>query len=289
MPRLVSLCVVLILTVAARAQTLDFEKQPANPAAAKIVLIAGPASAKAGEHEYVAGCYVLSKLLEQTPGVAPVIVKDGWPTKKETLDGARTLVFFRDGGDSHCLLKDDRMAQMQKLVDAGVGVVFFHQCIDFPKDPGQRAIQWMGGVWEKGFGQRAHWVAEFDTFPSHSVTRGVTPFKIDDGWLYKDRFLPGLKGVTPLLRTASPKAAAGTREKDEAIVSWLYDRPDGGRSFTFTGCHLHSSWGIENYRRLLTNGILWTAKIEVPTGGAPVALDEAELKKYLDERTAKKK
>ena len=271
------------------AAPIEFEKQPATPGDAKIVLIAGPASAKAGEHEYVAGCYVLSKLLEQSKGVTPVIVKDGWPTNPETLVDARTVVFFRDGGEAHSLLKGDRLAQMQKLVDKGVGVVLLHQCIDFPKDAGQRTIHWMGGVWEKGFSQRAHWIADFEQFPEHAVTRGVGPFKIDDGWLSKNRFLPEKKGVTPLLRTASPKAAPGTRERDEAIVSWLYERPDGGRSFTFTGCHLHSSWNIEAYRRLLVNGILWTAKVDVPTTGAPVALDASELKNNLDERAPKKR
>ena len=34
----------------------------------------------------------MSKLLAQTPGVAPVLVKDGWPTKKETLDGSSFLI-----------------------------------------------------------------------------------------------------------------------------------------------------------------------------------------------------
>ena len=45
---------------------------------------------------------------------------------------------------------------------------------------------------------------------------------------------------------------------------------DGGRSFGFTGGHFHHNWANENFRRLVTNGILWTAKIEVPTGGAKV-------------------
>ena len=57
-----------------------------------------------------------------------------------------------------------------------------------------------GAAWEKGPGARAHWVAEFRSFPDHPIFRGVTPFKIDDGWLYQTRFAPGMKGVTQIAR-----------------------------------------------------------------------------------------
>jgi hypothetical protein len=56
----------------------------------------------------------------------------------------------------------------------------------------------------------------------------------------------------------------------------------------FTGCHLHESWGLESMRRFATNGILWSAGLEVPAGGAPVALESDELKKNLDPLPAKK-
>ena len=51
-------------------------------------------------------------------------------------------------------------------------------------------------------------------------------------------------------------------------IGWAYERPDGGRSFAFTGCDLHRNWQVESQRRLVVNGILWTAKLEVPEAGA---------------------
>jgi type 1 glutamine amidotransferase len=263
---------------------LSLEQQPPDARQAKIVLVAGSNYYKPGEHEYVAGCAVLRDLLRQTPGVFPVLALD-WPKKPETFAGARAVVFFFDGGDKHGFLKDDHLAQVRKLADAGVGLVHLHQVIDYPKDLGARGRGWMGAAWEKGFSQRAHWVAEFNTFPDHPIFRGVTPFKINDGWLYKLRFGPGMKGVTPLLRTVAPQAKTSPTAS-EAIVSWAYERPGRGRSFTFTGGHLHRSLAEAGYRRFLVNGILWTAAVEIPAAGAPVALKTAELNKYLAGKSA---
>ena len=257
---------------------IALEEQPKDATQAKVVLIAGSNYFKAGEHEYIAGCAVLFDLLKQTPGVFPVLAVD-WPKKAETFAGAKAVVFLFDGGDKHALLKEKRLDQIQKLVDAGVGLVHLHQVIDYPKDLGERVRGWAGAAWEKGYSQRAHWVSEFKTFPDHPIFRGVSAFKIDDGWLYKLRFAPELKGVTPLLKTASPKAPA--TPENETIVGWAFDRIGGGRSFTFTGCHLHSSFAEEGYRRFLVNGILWSAGVEVPKTGAPVVLAAEDLKKYL--------
>jgi hypothetical protein len=217
------------------------------------------------------------------------MVRDGWPKNEKVLDGAKAVVFFLDGGDEHSFLKGEHMARVQKLAEGGTGVVHLHTVIDYPKDFGERARGIMGAAWEKGHSQRAHWVADFKEFPDHPVCRGVKPFKIDDGWLYKLRFVPELKGVTPLLRTAPPKSPEGAEKANDAIISWAYERPTGGRSFAFTGSHLHSSWGIEPYRRLIVNGILWSAKIDVPKDGAPVELEAADLKKYLDRKPEKGK
>ena len=262
------------------------EKLPTDPKSAKIVLIAGSNAFKAGEHEYVGGCAVLFDLLSQNPGVSPVLALD-WPQKEETLAGARAVVFFFDGGDKHAVLKGDRAARIQKLTDSGTGLVQFHQAADYPKDFGDRARGWGGAAWEKGLSERAHWVTSFDTFPDHPITRGVKPFKIDDGWLWKLRFASDEKRVTPLLRTWSPKATtkpAGLQD----VIGWAYDRPEGGRAFSFTGGHLHTSLAQEGYRRFLVNGILWSAGIDVPKDGAKVQLDDKLLPTYLKPSPPKK-
>ncbi len=262
------------------------EELPTDAKANTIVLIAGSNFYKVGEHDYIAGCAVLMDLLKQTPNVAPVLAVD-WPKKPETLANAKAVVFLFDGAEKHHVLKANRVPAIQKLIDAKAGFVQLHQTADYPKDLGDKARAWAGGAWEKGIGARAHWVTEFDKFPDHPVCRGVKPFKIDDGWLFKNKFVPEMKGVTPLLRTWNPKAtdkpAAG-----QDVVAWAYERPEGGRSFTFTGAHLHASFAEEGYRRFLVNGILWSAGLEVPATGAKVDLDVNELPKDLKSPPAKK-
>ena len=210
----------------------------------------------------------LADLLRQTPGVSPVLAVD-WPEKPATLAGARAVVMFFDGGDKHPLLDSARLAQVQKLADAGAGLVALHQVVDIPVDRGDRMRGLFGAAWEKGFSQRAHWVADFKTFPDHPICRGVTPFKIDDGWLFKLRFVPELKGVTPLLRTVSSKTPVALQSGSEDVVSWAYERPGraGGRSFVFTGGHLHNSLADEGYRKFLSTASSGRRVCRFPRGG----------------------
>ncbi len=259
--------------------------QAGETKAKKILLLAGSSTFKPGEHEYYAGCFVLQKLLKQTENVDAEIAID-WPAKGFT--GFNSVVFFFDGGEKHQILKGDRIVELQKAIDQGVGLTIFHQGIDVPKDFGERMRAWAGGAFENKFSQRAHWVAEFSKHPSHPIFRGVGTFEIDDGWLYKLRFVPDLKGVTPLLRTTSPKAKTPSEGSDD-VVAFAYERPKSGRTFTFTGGHLHSSLAKESYRRFLTNGILWASGVDVPTTGAPVTLADADLKQNLKNPPAKKK
>lgn len=280
-----SLALMLALFAATQDRSdVPLEGEPADPGAARIVILAGSFSKGGGEHEYFAGSVILSNLLKQTPGVAPVLASDGWPKNEKILENARAIVFYMDGGGKQPVLAPGRLELIERLAAKGVGLVHLHQIIDYPKAYTDRLLPLIGGVWVPGAGARGHWDGDFAGFAEHPITRGVVPFKENDGFIYKLKFTDGLRGITPLLRTSPPK----TILKDtEDIVAWAYQR-ENGRSFVFTGCHLQSSWGLEGMRRFVTNGILWSAGLDVPAGGAPVALDPADLKKYLDPVPPKK-
>ena len=64
------------------------------------------------------------------------------------------------------------------------------------------------------------------------------------------------------------QAAKGRAE----TMMWVFERPDGGRAFGFTGGHRHQNWGNENFRKVVLNALVWIAKGEVPEDG--VVLDD---------------
>jgi type 1 glutamine amidotransferase len=199
-----------------------------------------------------------------------------------------------DGGSGHPIIQKDHREVVQKLIDAGVGFVNIHYAVEYPKRESEAALSWLGGYYETGFSTNPHWVADFTSMPDHPITRGVRPFNIRDEWYFNIRFAPELKGVTPILKAKPPDSVRNNAEAKkfpgrEEIVAWTFDRANGGRSFGFTGGHTHKNWGDENFRRLVVNAILWTAKVDIPKDGAPVALDPSELNRNLDRKGGKKK
>jgi hypothetical protein len=176
---------------------------------------------------------------------------------------------------------------MKRLMNAGTGFVMLHQSVDIPDDHADEMKSWLGAAFQKDIGCRGHWDMEFKDFPQHPITRGVSTFSAPfDGWLFNLHFADG---VTPLLSAPVPDTARTTADaKSHAgrpeVVAWAYERPNGGRSFAFTGCDLHRNWSFENQRRFVTNGILWTAKVEVPNAGAPVSFNPAALAANLDSK-----
>lgn len=255
----------------------------------KIVLVAGE-TAKVdvvGHHDYLAGCKCLETLLAQTPGVRTEFVRDGWPADEKVFDGAAAVVFYTDGGGKQAFLQTpERVARMQRLADAGVGLVFIHQAVDFPAKSADQAKSWLGGIYLTGKSGRGHWPSSHVEFPEHPITRGVTPWKINDGWLNELQFVDGQSGIAPLVW--SGKTYQGSRSgRDADIVGWAYQRPAGGRSFSFTGLDAHAAWSLPGMRQLVVNGILWSANVDIPTTGAPCAIEEKLLAEYLTPREPK--
>lgn len=293
--RFVFLAVVAVLAASAPVMAAD---------KAKVVLIPGHASHGPGAHEFHAGLKLLNTCLAEVPGVEPVYLEpdqmvkgEGWPKDESVLDGASTLVFFMDGGGGHPMIQGDRLEKMQKLMDKGVGLVCIHYAVEVPKGkPGEKFLDWLGGYYETGYSTNPHWDAEIKSLPEHPITRGVEPFTIRDEWYFNIRFRPEMKDITPIVVakpndetrkgvSSSPrgpyKHIVEARGRDE-VLGWAVERADGGRGFGFTGAHFHSNWGDPNFRKLVLNAIVWTAKQEVPSSGIECSVTEEELKKNLD-------
>jgi type 1 glutamine amidotransferase len=276
--------------------TVPLEVAPPADFKGKVVLlIAGKKSHGPGEHEFFAGTAILMNLLKQTPGVWPVMAREGWPKNEKLFDIADTIVFYMDGRQGHPVVQGDRLDRMQKLMEKGVGWVNIHFAVDYMPKDGKKVLNWMGGFYDPDISINPHWDAEIRGLPKHPITRGVTPFTLRDEWYYNMHWVDDVKdvkdakGVTPILQALPPDNTRKTADSAKYLgrvetMAWAYDRKDGGRGFGFTGAHFHRNWADENFRRVVVNAILWTAKVEIPEGGAKVEFDPADLNKNLDKK-----
>lgn len=248
----------------------------------EVIFLAGKKSHGYGAHEHRAGSMLLARCLNES-GLdvhASVVDNGAWPESVEVPDA---IVMYCDGYKGH--MAKAHQDEIQTWVDAGVGVSCLHFGVEVePSELGQQFLDWIGGYFEIGWSVNPHWDATFDEFPEHAITRGVQPFTIRDEWYYHMRFQPEMEGVTPILSALPPLSTLTSRAKDKkrgsnpAVmaevsagkkqhVAWAYERPDGGRGFGFTGGHFHQNWQQDDFRTLVLNAVLWTAKGEVPEGG----------------------
>ena len=250
----------------------------AAESAKKIVFVHGAASHGYGGHAYGPAFRMLARILnENVPAVTAVVVQDDGDLS--VLDTADAIVLGSDGGRLVKSLGD----RLEPLMAKGVGLACIHYTVD-PADAKavERLIAWIGGAYERYWSVNPHWEAEFTTFPNHPVARGLKPFKAHDEWYYHMRFAKDMKGVTPILSAIPPES---TRQRPDGphsgnphvrartgmpeVVGWVYQRPDGGRGFGFTGMHTHWNWAQDSYRKSVLNALVWIAGAEVPADGVP--------------------
>ena len=288
--------VVLALMVAAMA---------AAAADKKIVFVAGAPSHGPAQHEHRAGCLLLKSCLDKVPGIVSVVYSNGWPQDANAFEGAASIVFYADGGAGHPALQNDHLQRLAALMKNGVGLACIHYATEPTIEKGEKEfLDWIGGAFEINWSVNPHWDAEFKQLPKHPITRGVEPFKINDEWYFHIRFPEGKSGVTRILsavptpdtmdrpdgtHSGNPAMREAVKRHEPQCVAWARQRPDGGRGFGFTGGHFHKNWGDDNFRKLVLNAILWTAKIEVPADGVQSKVTPDELEQNLDPKGERKK
>lgn len=276
----------------------------------RIVLIAGRPSHPPGMHEFRAGCLLLQKSLAGFPGISVEVYSNGWPTKVDgngktvdnpsVLDGAAAVMIYADGGGGHPAIQAGRIAVIDRLAAAGVGLGFAHYGVEVPKGAAGAAMhRWVGGYYEHEFSVNPMWSPEFSHFPNHPVTRGVHPFSNRDEWYFNMRWVDDVTAkskITPLLvATPSDKVRQGpyvyppgpyppivAASGREETMMWAFERPDGGRGFGFTGGHTHANWGNPDQRKMVLNALLWAAHVEVPRDGVDSTVSDQDLRGNLD-------
>ncbi|MEY3000116.1 MAG: hypothetical protein RL648_330 [Verrucomicrobiota bacterium] len=267
----------------------DIELRVLEPEDKKeILFLAGKNSHAPGAHEHHAGCHLLARSLNESglDVIAQVVTEGAWPEPWVGYDKPDAVVMYCDGYTHHMAL--EHQERLARLTEAGVGVACIHFATEVEPDKlGDTFLDWLGGYFSVNWSVNPHWTASFESLPDHPVANGVRPFSILDEWYYHLRFRPDMEGVTPILsalpqletltkraadplRGSNPAVMEAVQEGEPQVVAWASVHPETmGRGFGFTGGHFHKNWQHDDFRKVVLNGLYWTAGGTVPPNGVP--------------------
>ncbi|MFT5326058.1 MAG: type 1 glutamine amidotransferase [Planctomycetaceae bacterium] len=219
-----------------------------------------------GTHEYRAAASLFSKMLAPMDRLQTIAVSaDGdWSEGPELLDGAHAAVVFVSEGAKWLQGDAKRLAAFQALAKRGGGLICLHWGM------GTREAKFIP-AWVDLFGgchggpDRRYKVADVKTqlaTPSHPILRGVSPIEVHEEFYFKLKWAQSAEQITPLIKVRI--------EEEDHTVGWAWERPDGGRSFGFSGLHFHENWKLESYQRMLAQSVRWVLKREIPKAGVRV-------------------
>lgn len=242
-----------------------------QPAAKKIVFIAGKKSHGPGVHEYELDVKLLKGCLDAAPNLKGVVTEacfGGWPRDAKTLDDADAIVLLSDGLDKpypieqHPFLKDNHLAVIERQVQRGCGLVILHWPLWAPAKVGnEKFMPWLGGFCDYenppggGMSDKVDWSRQ----AAHPICRGLKPFTFQDEYYGNVRFRAEDPRFTPILPFPG--------KAKERLWAWAWNRDDGGRSFAAIVGHTYANWKIDGLRKAILNAIVWTAHVEVPKDG----------------------
>jgi Trehalose utilisation len=240
----------------------------------KLVLLSqAPDGHPLDTHEYVAGLQILHKCLDKIPGLEITTTKadEPWRDGPELLAKADGAVLFLSEGAKWLNNNPERLAAFKKLASRKGGLAVIHWAMG-TKDAKniEPFVALFGGC--HGGPDRKYKVLSADAIVTtkHPITRGIDKFNVRDEFYYTLKTPKDAKNWEPILRVPIDG-------KDET-VAWAWTRPDGGRSFGFSGLHFHDNWRLVEYRRLVTQGVLWTMDVAIPDKGLPVRVADQDLK-----------
>ena len=231
-----------------------------------LLLYQGPDGHPPQTHEYELGMKLLHKMLEKVPDLETTLVKadEPWKDGPELLAKADGAVLFLSEGAAWLNRDKDRLKAFQELAKRKGGLVVLHWAMG-TKDAAniKPFVELFGGC--HGGPDRKYKVLQGEAFVvdrTHPLCRGVSHFKVRDEFYYQLKLHKSSAELLPMLQV----------EIDGKLetVAWAWERPDGGRSFGFSGLHFHENWQVPEYRRLVCQAVMWTNRIAIPKDGLAV-------------------
>ncbi|MFL5339991.1 MAG: ThuA domain-containing protein [Gemmataceae bacterium] len=239
----------------------------------KLLLVSqGPDGHPPQTHEYVAGLRIVKKCLDPVGSLEIVSVRadEPWAEGPELIERADGVVLFLCEGAKWAQADPKRSEALNRLAKRGGAVTGLHWGIG-TKDAKNidGFLKLVGGC--HGGPDRKYQVLEAQAKPNgqHPIAAGIPPFTVRDEFYYQLKFARTGK-LEPVLRVEI--------DGREETVAWAWERPDGGRSFGFSGLHFHENWRKPEYRRLVAQAVLWTLGKPFPADGLKVEVSDEDLK-----------
>jgi hypothetical protein len=258
---------IVVLLALAFAPT-SVAREPAGPKKTTILLVGhAKDSHPRGTHEYMPACELLARCLRQTPNVQTV-VSQGWPADPNPR-GIDALVLYLPWG-ANALFDGPQRDAVNRLLAGGAGLAAIHWSTGAQgPEFGALWLKQLGGWFHTDFSTIQHLQRHLELVdPAHPVCRGLDAFDLFDEFYFHLRFAEGARPLLQARHDGKPQT-----------VAWTFERPasQGGRSFGCVAGHYHKNLGNDLFRRLLINGILWTAHRDIPSEGAACKIEPADL------------
>ena len=241
----------------------------------RILLIGKDRDHAYATHTYMDDCELLARCLRQTPGVETV-VSNGWPRNPDVLKDVKAIVLQTKLGGT-MLLGGPQRGQVEELMKKAFSTGATRRAPQYASAIG-RALTFDAAFdaddvvsLVQGFSRPPPEAVVRQADPKHPISRGWQDYDLREEYYIKLRYLAESK---PIMTAAVKDKNGQTKDYD---IGWVYERPDGGRSFGFVGGHFHANFGDKPFRQAVVNGILWTAHLDVPEGGAPCEITPKDM------------
>ena len=283
--------ILFLLAVLGLVMTTRGADAPTGPSPkplAIVAIIVGPSNHPPGTHEVAASGRLLAHCLANMTNLSGVQAEVfyEWP-KDDVLDKVAALVFTGDNFPGATLPESKAiLAKIDAMAKRGCGVVCIHYATglrkeDVAKDGEHPLLRWTGGYFAT---KCDHHQSIAKIYPAATITPGGGDHQILRGWkeftLKDEPYINNYFGKDGNQPAANVTAIATSMLPPESpkkeTVAWAVSREDGGRGMGIVMPHFFANWKNEDLRRCILNGIVWTAKLEVPADGVKTTLPDLE-------------
>jgi len=286
---LLILLVPAIVAIQAAAQTPAAPKEGART----IVFVGGPKDHGApGRHEYYRDLSALKYCIDHATNINGVTTRlyNGKVPAINMLREPAAIVLDSSGDrtpeETHALFPQNdttdqktydpwttkRLQEFDALMKKGTGLAVLHYTTHVVNESAQKYfLDWIGGYYKTGYSKVVMdtWTTALAS-PDHPVLQGVQPLTYQEE-IFTNEVLPEDARRTMLITGKSKMGVSSP-------IAWVVQRDGGGRGFVMAGQDMHKNLLEESNRRLLVNGILWAAHVEVPKEGVMCDISEEAMK-----------